>query len=589
MTDDTSSAPRQHVHMFWTGPSLSSYEHLSLKSFVATGANVSIYSYDKNLAVPEGVELVYADEIIPPSNFTLVHLNGEPSLVSPSNLFRYAAIEKLGGWYADLDMVCLGKSLPDRETYLARETNWSVNAAVMKFPMHHPIVEALLEECRRVQSGLQDGSIKPSWGVLGPTLVTTVVTSQQFNPHVLARLHAYEIGYDEVLALFDPQCREKLSERTRQSDFVHLWNEVWRSLKIPKLYGPPAGSYLDSLFRRFEIEVPKGGRLSYDAIVELFRERQLITDVKYNLKTERLPLNAADKFIRWATGSEYSSEKGTEPKVAQQRKSPPIAESPQRLQTFWHGSEISPYQLLCLRSFVEHGHQVEVFTYEENPIRPEWLVWSDASAILPRDRVLIDRPNSQVAILSSLFRCSLLSQRGGWWIDPDVVLVNPNLPQGEVFHAGLGDFELISPAVLKFPKHHPTVEAVLNQTIAESFPPRDPSGATVLTQVIRRERALEDVFALPPLSRLSWLSIAELFDPERASELEQGLHNTQFLQLHIDAWKRAGIPMRLGPPEGSLLDRLFRIYDVGSVFPARSEFGDVRRWISNMYSAMREN
>src|SRR5882757_378113 len=58
------AAPRPEVRLFWTGPPLSPYEELSLRSFVAAGARVLLYATNKDLAVPEGVERIDAREIL---------------------------------------------------------------------------------------------------------------------------------------------------------------------------------------------------------------------------------------------------------------------------------------------------------------------------------------------------------------------------------------------------------------------------------------------------------------------------------------------------------------------------------------------
>ena len=64
MQPNNSTMQREEVRTFWTGPVLSYYEILSLKSFVATGARVFVYSYEKDLEVPDGAELVDAAEIL---------------------------------------------------------------------------------------------------------------------------------------------------------------------------------------------------------------------------------------------------------------------------------------------------------------------------------------------------------------------------------------------------------------------------------------------------------------------------------------------------------------------------------------------
>src|ERR1700734_658922 len=42
-----SVAPRPEVRLFWTGPPLSPYEELSLRSFIAAGARVLLYATSK--------------------------------------------------------------------------------------------------------------------------------------------------------------------------------------------------------------------------------------------------------------------------------------------------------------------------------------------------------------------------------------------------------------------------------------------------------------------------------------------------------------------------------------------------------------
>ena len=132
--------------MFWTGPPLSPYEQLALQSFIAAGARVFVYSTTKTLRVPEGVELVDARELLPGPVHRFIFPDGDASPALHSDLFRYAAIERFGGWYADFDIVCVGKTLPRSKVYIARVSDALVNGAVMKFPSHSPFIAAAVEE-----------------------------------------------------------------------------------------------------------------------------------------------------------------------------------------------------------------------------------------------------------------------------------------------------------------------------------------------------------------------------------------------------------------------------------------------------------
>jgi hypothetical protein len=591
------SPERQEVRLFWTGPSLSLYEQLSLRSFVAAGARVQLFTYDDAFAVPDGVELINANDILPGPVHSFRHASGDRSLALHSDLFRYVAIEKYGGWYVDADVVFIGRRLPDSPVYLARETEQVINGAIMKFPAHAPLLIKAIEEAHRLLPETATSSTHEARLLIGPPLVTRLLREFSLEAAVRPRSNAYEIGYDEIPAFFDPASCERLQERVADSDFTHLWNEVWRWIRIPKNYGPPEGSYLDSLFRRFEVRVSPQARLSYGAITDWFREHRMLQEVKYRIGTDRLPGDAMDRLNGWfrdiyqpRNGPEVDADAAAAELTAPAVKTAvmlPQTAAPQVLQTFWHGDAIGPYQLLCLRSFVERGHQVEVFTYDPLYL-PGWLERRDAAEILPEEKVL--RPAGEfLAIDGDLFRYAVLSQRGGWWIDPDVLLLKPDLPMTETFFAGPDPFGSTSTALLKFPKGHPVVKQGLANALAGADAGADlkGSGAALLTELILQCSLGRDFHSREPLGSVSWLDVPALFDPARRGQLERLCQSEQVLHLHADVWLRSGVPQRLGPPEGSLLDTLFATHDFSPWFSDRMVFDEVNRWIQHMYECVR--
>ena len=347
--------------------------------------------------------------------------------------------------------------MPEDEVYIARQTEKVINGAVMKFPAHSALMTTAIREAERLLPQTATESSHEARISIGPTLMTRLLAEFDLEDKVRPRSSAYEIGYDEIPAFFDPASCERLQERLADSDFTHLWNEVWRWIRIPKNYGPPEGSYLDSLFRRVDIKISPQARLSYGAITDWFREHRLLQDIKYRLGDDRLPADAMDQLTGWF-GKNYGWRADTirwTRRVPRQRQRPVAATTaPQVMQTFWHGDVIGPYQLLCLRSFADRGHQVEVFSYDADLRLPGWIERRDAAEILPRDEVLRPLPDGRVAIHGNLFRYALLYQRGGWWIDPDVLLLQPDLPDEKLFFGGLDVFHCTSTGILRFLKGH---------------------------------------------------------------------------------------------------------------------------------------
>ena len=74
---------------------------------------------------------------------------GRGSFALHANLFRYALLFKLGGWWIDHDVVLLSPELPKEEIFFSIETLDPMRAtfSVLKFPAGHPAMGEALEKC----------------------------------------------------------------------------------------------------------------------------------------------------------------------------------------------------------------------------------------------------------------------------------------------------------------------------------------------------------------------------------------------------------------------------------------------------------
>jgi Glycosyltransferase sugar-binding region containing DXD motif len=265
------------------------------------GQRVMLYSYDKNFRVPEGVELIDANEILPGDRAReFVYSNGERSPALHSDLFRYEALRRFGGWYFDLDIVLLRDQPPALDIYIASQDDALVNGAVMHFPRNAPLLVAAVKEAQALLSD-------PEWGAIGPALLTRLVEQHGIAHAVRPHSAAFAICPTETLQLFLPEYRDALARRTADADFVHLWNEIWRRVRIPKDYGPPEGSFLDSLFRLFGIDFPPEARLSAKAVASWFAQSEIRWQRDELLKSTSwrvtAPLRACVNALRRVPGS----------------------------------------------------------------------------------------------------------------------------------------------------------------------------------------------------------------------------------------------------------------------------------------------
>ena len=126
---------------------------------------------------------------------------------------------QFGGWYVDLDIILLGKELPRRKVYLARESENLVNGAVMTFPQGSPFIAAAIEEAWKLLPEAGPGAPLSKRISIGPELVTRLVREYALDHVVRPRSSAYEIGYDEIPAMFDPAHRSGARGTDRRQRF----------------------------------------------------------------------------------------------------------------------------------------------------------------------------------------------------------------------------------------------------------------------------------------------------------------------------------------------------------------------------------
>jgi hypothetical protein len=97
------------IYGMWMGEDLSLIEQLSILSFLKNGHKYVLYTYGDIKNIPENVEVRDGNEILNESNIlkTSASLTAGKKRSTFANWFRYILLYKYGGWWADLDIVCL--------------------------------------------------------------------------------------------------------------------------------------------------------------------------------------------------------------------------------------------------------------------------------------------------------------------------------------------------------------------------------------------------------------------------------------------------------------------------------------------------
>ena len=97
----------------------------------------------------------------------------------------------------------------------------------------------------------------------------------------------------------------------------------------------------------------------------------------------------------------------------------------ERIQSLWIGPRLSVMERLALTSFVQQGHDVELYTYAAVEGVPQGVTVRDGNEILPESMIFTYRDHNSYSGFSNYFRYRLLLDRGGCWVDMDLVALRP--------------------------------------------------------------------------------------------------------------------------------------------------------------------
>jgi hypothetical protein len=138
-----------------------------------------------------------------------------------------------------------------------------------------------------------------------------------------------------------------------------------------------------------------------------------------------------------------------------------------RIAALWIGGSLSYLEQLCLKSFLDVGHHVALYSYEPIPNAPEGTELVDANAILPQPNFLRHERTNSPALHSDLFRYHLLAKTDRTiWADTDAYCVKPFTTPNRHFHAWESD-NGINGGVLGLPQDSATLAGLLEFTSDE--------------------------------------------------------------------------------------------------------------------------
>ena len=207
-------------------------ERLCIASFLENEHRFQLYLYEDTAGLPPGTEVRDANQILPASR--IFKYTGYDTYAGFANFFRYKLLLEKGGWWVDMDTVCLQPFEFSGPLVFSSEMGptpddphriQQVNNGVLKAPAGSPLLEEAWKICEKIAP--QD----LTWGQCGPALMARLVKQYSLETYVQAPSVFCPIDYPEWQDQLNPAATWSFGPETRA---VHLWNELWRRAGLDK-------------------------------------------------------------------------------------------------------------------------------------------------------------------------------------------------------------------------------------------------------------------------------------------------------------------------------------------------------------------
>ena len=236
----------------------------------------------------------------------------------------------------------------------------------------------------------------------------------------------------------------------------------------------------------------------------------------------------------------------------------------------WIGKELSPIEILCIKSYLQNGHEFELYIYDHIKSIPDGTIIKDANRFFPRTEMLTITSTfgSRYALFSDLFRYKLLFEKGGWWSDLDAICIKPfDMDQEYIFmqHKYKGNEDKVCSGVIKCPVNAPIMDSCFNsaKSMIESNHnlQYEVIGPAFLAKMVK-EFGLEE-HAWPPVyfSPIAWYEIKKFLKPYVLDPSTYSIH------LYNEVWTRYNVSKYGIYSKNSIIGMLMQKHAVPNNYP----------------------
>jgi len=243
------------------------------------------------------------------------------------------------------------------------------------------------------------------------------------------------------------------------------------------------------------------------------------------------------------------------------------------IQSLWIGYEISLLEKLAFTSFLKNDHICHLYAYDEIGGLPEGVLLKDASQIIHPDKIFKYKDHNSYAGFSDIFRYKLLLEKGGWWVDADVICLAPFIfDQKHVFACEIykdtirnKNISKVATCVIKAPSGSEIMEYCYNQSVQQDTNEIywGEIGPDLLTKAVSKFDMQQYVAHFKTFCPIPWTHFLALISDKFNDELMNKILSESFaIHFWNEMWRRYEINKNNIFPQNSIFELLKKRYSV---------------------------
>lgn len=224
----------------WIGNPLSKVEQTALASFIYYGHSFTLFVYDMDMKVPNGVVKEDANQIIPESEIFKVQNSYGPF----ADMFRYTMIKKTGLIWTDTDSICLKASWNFGEYIFGFEEEQRLANGILKMPQDSELIDFLIDNSVKYDKS------KIVWSEIGPLLVTKGAKRFKVLRYAQPPEVFYPVHFWQWKKIWLKDYTNEVLDKCKGAHTLQIWNQFLNREGIDK-NKLPKGSAIEYFYNKF--------------------------------------------------------------------------------------------------------------------------------------------------------------------------------------------------------------------------------------------------------------------------------------------------------------------------------------------------